>query len=174
MLVHESNTGMGKNILLEVFDKRRRAQLLKKDSERKIKSGRAMVSHDYTPSEELDITFQKAAEEGFKLQGYKVDGNGMGTPREVKIYITKLKLKLRKKNRGEEGRSTVQARLRTKIKLSARNRGIAYTQEYEFFIKKSYLTVPQKIEREKILNYGLTQVLHQILDDPKLTDFLTG
>ena len=32
----------------------------------------------------------------------------------------------------------------------------------------------KKIETEKILNYGLTQLLHQLLEDPKLTQFLAG
>ena len=34
--------------------------------------------------------------------------------------------------------------------------------------------VPEKLETEKILNYGLTQLLHQILEDPKLAEFLTS
>ena len=35
-------------------------------------------------------------------------------------------------------------------------------------------TLPSKQDNEKILNYGLTQLLHQIVNDPKLNRFLTG
>jgi len=51
---------------------------------------------------------------------------------------------------------------------------MAYGNEYEFFIKKSYAGLPEKLETEKILNYGLTQLLNQILEDPKLAEFLTS
>ena len=51
---------------------------------------------------------------------------------------------------------------------------MAYGNDYEFFIKNSYPTVPEKNETEKILNYGLTQLLHQVLEDPKLAQFLAG
>ncbi|MEE8205425.1 MAG: hypothetical protein V3T82_00660 [Nitrospinaceae bacterium] len=60
------------------------------------------------------------------------------------------------------------------MKVLAKNRGMTYGNEYEFFIKKSYPGLPEKLETEKILNYGLTQLLHQILEDPKLAQFLTS
>ena len=90
------------------------------------------------------------------------------------IYITKLDLRLRKERMRSGALPKVQARLRSKMKVSAKNRGMAYGNEYEFFIKKSYQGPPEKIETEKILNYGLTQLLHQILEDPKLTQFLNS
>jgi YajG family uncharacterized lipoprotein len=174
ILIHESDMGGGKNLKVSVMDKRRRNTLLKKDSERKIRSGRALVAKDYHPSLQLDTNFQQTATEAFQLQGYATDGKGTGTSRELTIYITKLDLRLRKERMGSGALPQVQARLRSKIKVAAKNRGMAYGNEYEFFIKKSYSGPPEKIETEKILNYGLTQLLHQILEDPRLAQFLTS
>lgn len=174
ILIHESTLGGGKNLKVSVMDKRRRNTLLKKDSERKIRSGRALISMDYHPSLQLDTNFQQTATEAFQLQGYATDGKGTGTSRELTIYITKLDLRLRKERTGSGALPQVQARLRSKIKVAAKNRGMAYGNEYEFFIKKSYSGPPEKIETEKILNYGLTQLLHQILEDPRLAQFLTS
>jgi hypothetical protein len=174
ILIHESALGGGKNLDVSVMDKRRRPTLMKKDSERKIRSGRALVTKDYHPSIKLDTNFQQTVTEAFQLQGFETSGKGTGTARELTIYITKLDLRLRKQKAGSSGLPNVQARLRTKMKVSAKNRGMAYGQEYEFFIKKTYSGTPEKIEKEKILNYGLTQLLHQILEDPKLTQFLTS
>ena len=175
ILIHESNLGGGKNLKVSVVDKRRRNTLMKKDSERKIRSGRALVVKDYHPSLRLDTHFQQTATEAFQLQGYETDGKGTGSARELTIYITKLDLRLRKERTGSGSRlPKVQARLRSKVKVSAKNRGMVYGNEYEFFIKKSYPGPPEKIETEKILNYGLTQLLHQILEDPKLAQFLTS
>lgn len=174
ILIHESTLGGGKNLTVSVVDKRRHLVLMKKDSYRKIRSGRALVSKDYHPSLQLDATFQEIATEAFQLQGYKTDGKGTGTSRELTIYITKMDLRLRKKKAASGSLPKVQARLRSKMKVSAKNRGMSYGNEYEFFIKQSYSGTPEKVETEKILNYGLTQLLHQILDDPKLTQFLTS
>jgi len=174
ILIHESDLGGGKNLKISVMDKRRHNVLMKKDSERKIRSGRALVVKDYHPSLRLDTNFQQTATEAFQLQGYATDGKGTGTARELKIYITKMDLRLRKE-RGKSGEMPkVQARLRSKMKVAAKNRGMAYGNEYEFFIKKSYPGLPEKVETEKILNYGLTQLLYQMLEDPKLTQFLTS
>lgn len=174
ILIHESNLGSGKNLKVSVVDKRRRNVLLRKESDRKIKSGRALVTRDYHPSVQLDFTFQKTAQEAFQMQGYQMDGKGTGSFREVIIYITKLDLRLRRDRKHSGDQSMFQARLRSKMKISARNQGRTYNKEYEFFIKKSYDVIPGKKDNEKILNYGLTQLLHQIMDDPKLTRFLTG
>ncbi len=174
ILVHESDLGGGKNLRVSVVDKRRRNILLKKDSERKIRSGRALVVKDYHPSLRLDNNFQETATEAFQKQGYDTEGKGTGSFRELTIYITKLDLRLRKDKTRTGTLPSIQARLRSKIKVSAKNRGMAYGNEYEFFIKNSYPTIPEKIETEKIINYGLTQLLHQVLEDPKLTQFLTS
>ncbi len=175
ILIHESDLGSGKNIKIFVVDKRRRNILLRKDSDRKIKSGRALVTQDHHASVQLDNTFQKIAEEAFQLQGYHTDGKGTGSPREVTIYITKLELRLRRaRTEGADGQYQIQVRLRSKMKVAAKNRSITFGKEYDFFIKKSYDTLPSKLENEKMLNYGLTQLLHQIVDDPKLNRFLTG
>ncbi len=174
ILIHESSQGVGKNLKVTVIDKRRHNILVKKDSDRKIKSGRALVTQDYHPSEGLDINFQQVAEEAFQMQGYQTDGKGTGSTRELNIYITKLDLKIRKEKSINGELPKVQARLRSKVKISAKNRGITYSHEYEFFIKKSYSAIPEKTDKEKVLNYGLTQLLYQIQQDPKLTQFLTG
>ncbi len=175
ILIHESDLGSGKNIKISVVDKRRRNILLRKDSDRKIKSGRALVTRDHHPSIKLDNHFLQTAEEAFQLQGYHTDGKGSGSVREVTIYITKLELRLRRaKTEGPDGQHQIQARLRSKKKVSAKNQGMTFGKDYEFFIKKSYDTLPSKQDNEKILNYGLTQLLHQIVDDPKLNRFLTG
>jgi hypothetical protein len=147
---------------------------MKKDTERKIRSGRALVSRNYHPAYELDSHIEETATEAFQMQGYDTDGKGTGSVRELTIYITKLDLRLRN-GKSESGKlPTVQARLRTKMKVTATNRGMVYGNEYKFLIKKSYPGVPEKIETEKILNYGLTQLLHQMLEDPKLAQFLTS
>jgi len=174
ILIHESNVGSGKNLKVSVMDKRRHNVLMKKDSERKIRSGRALVSKDYHPSLQLETLFQQTATEAFQIQGFETEGKGTGTPRELTIYITKMDLRLRKERSDSGALPKVQARLRSKMKISAKNRGLIYGNEYEFFIKKSYSGTPEKVETEKILNYGLTQLLHQILEDPKLTEFLTS
>jgi len=174
ILVHESELGGGKNLMVSVVDKRRHNVVMKKESERKIRSGRALVSKDFHPSLKLDSNFQQTATEAFQKLGYDTDGKGTGSIRELTIYITKLDLRMRKERSNSGGLAKVQARLRTKMKVSAKNRGMAYGNEYEFLIKNSYPGVPEKIETEKILNYGLTQLLHQILEDPKLAQFLTS
>lgn len=174
ILVHESDLGGGKNLKVLVVDKRRHNILLKKDTERKINSGRALVVKDYHPSLKLDFNFQETATEAFQKQGYETDGKGTGSARELTIYITKLDLRFRKDKARSGNLPTVQARLRSKLKVTAKNRGMAYGNEYEFFIKNSYTSIPEKIETEKILNYGLTQLLHQIMEDPKLAQFLTS
>ena len=174
ILVHESELGGGKNLSVSVVDKRRHNVVLKKDTARKIKSGRALVVKDYHPSLKLDTNLQQTAMEAFQKLGYETDGKGTGSIREVTIYITKLDLRLRKNKPNSGSLPTIQARLRTKIKVSAKNRGMAYGNEYEFFIKNSYSSIPEKIQTEKILNYGLTQLLHQVLEDPKLAQFLTS
>ena len=174
ILIHESDLGSGKNLRVSVVDKRRHNVVMKKDTDRKIRSGRALVVNDYHPSLKLDTNFQQTATEAFQKQGYETDGKGTGSVRELTIYITKLDLRLRKDKTRSGALPTVQARLRSKIKVSAKNRGMAYGNEYEFFIKNSYPSIPEKIETEKILNYGLTQLLHQVLEDPKLTQFLTS
>jgi hypothetical protein len=174
ILIHESTLGGGKNLKVSVMDKRRRLVLMKKDSERKIRSGRALVTKDFHPSLKLDSNFEQTATEAFQLQGYATDGKGTGSSRELTIYITKLDLRLRKERTGSGNLPKVQARLRSKMKVSAKNRGMSYGEEYEFFIKKSYPGLPEKVDTEKILNYGLTQLLHQILEDPKLSQFLTS
>ncbi len=174
ILIYESTLGGGKNLKVSVTDKRRHNVLMKKDSERKIRSGRALVVKNYHPSLRLDTNFQQTATEAFQLQGYATDGKGTGSTRELTIYITKMDLRLRKQRVGSGALPQVQARLRSKMKVAAKNRGMAYGNEYEFFIKKSYPGLPEKIETEKILNYGLTQLLHQILEDPKLAEFLTS
>jgi len=174
ILVHESDVGGGKNLRVSVVDKRRHNILLKKDTERKIRSGRALVIKDYHPSFKLDTNFQQTATEAFQKQGYETDGKGTGSARELTIYITKLDLRFRKDKARSGNLPKVQARLRSKLKITAKNRGMAYGNEYEFFIKNSYPTVPEKVETEKILNYGLTQLLHQVMEDPKLAQFLTS
>ena len=174
ILIHESELGNGKNLKVSVVDKRRHNILLKKDTERKIRSGRALVIMDYHPSLKLDTNLQQTATEAFQKQGYETDGKGTGSARELTIYITKLDLRLRKDKTRSGNLPLIQARLRTKIKVAAKNRGMAYGNDYEFFIKNSYSTVPEKKETEKILNYGLTQLLHQVLEDPKLAQFLAG
>ena len=174
ILIHESNQGSGKNLKLTVVDKRRHNLLVKKDSERKIKSGRALIAKDFHPAVQVDANFQQVAEEAFQMQGYQMDGKGTGSTRELNIYITKLDLKFHKEKSKNGEMPQIQARLRSKLKVSAKNRGITYGSEYEFFIKKSYPVVPEKTGKEKILNYGLTQLLYQILDDPKLANFLIG
>ena len=174
VLVHESNQGGGKNLKVSVVDKRRSNALMKKDSDRKIRSGRALVSKDYHPSLQLDANFQNTATDAFQLQGYETDGKGTGSVRELTIYITKLDLRLRKQKGKSGDLPQIQARLRSKMKVSAKNRGMTYGGEYEFFIKKSYPSLPEKQENEKILNYGLTQLLHQIMVDPKLAQFLNS
>jgi len=174
ILIHESNLGGGKNLKVSVADKRRHNVLMKKDTDRKIRSGRALVVKNYHPSLRLDTHFEQTATEAFQMQGYETNGKGTGTARELTIYITKLDLRLRKERTSAGTLPKVQARLRSKVKVSAKNRGMVYGNEYEFFIKKSYQGPPEKIETEKILNYGLTQLLHQILEDPKLAQFLTS
>ena len=175
ILIHESDLGSGKNLNLSVVDKRRKIVLMRKDSDRKIKSGRALVTQDHHASVKLDNTFQQIAEDAFQLQGYQTDGKGVGSAREVTIYITKLELRVRRaKTEGAGGQYQIQARLRSRMKVAAKNQSLTFGKEYEFFIKKSYDTLPSKLESEKILNYGLTQLLHQIVDDPKLNRFLTG
>ena len=174
ILIHESELGSGKNLRVSVVDKRRHNVLLKKDTERKIRSGRALVVKNYHPSLKLDTNFQQIATDAFRMQGYDTEGKGLGSPRELTIYITKLDLRLRKNTAQTGNLPTIQARLRSKIKVSAKNRGMAYGNEYEFFIKNIYPSIPEKTETEKILNYGLTQLLHQVLVDPKLAQFLTS
>ena len=174
ILIHESTLGGGKNLKVSVADKRRRNVLMKKDTDRKIRSGRALVVKNYHPSLRLDTHFEQTATEAFQMQGYETNGKGTGNTRELTIYITKLDLRLRKERTSAGTLPKVQARLRSKVKVSAKNRGMVYGNEYEFFIKKSYQGPPEKIETEKILNYGLTQLLHQILEDPKLAQFLTS
>jgi len=145
ILIHESDLGSGKNLKISVVDKRRRNILLRKDSDRKIKSGRALVTRDHHPSVKLDNHFQETAEEAFQLQGYQTDGKGTGSVREVTIYITKLELRLRRaKTEGPDGLHQIQARLRSKMKVAAKYQGITFSNEYEFFIKKSYDTLPSK------------------------------
>lgn len=174
ILIHESTLGSGKNLMVAVVDKRRHNVLMKKDSDRKILSGRALVLKDYHPALKLDSLFEQTATEAFQLQGYQTDGKGTGSAREVTLYITKLDLRLRRERSDSGTQPTVQARLRSKIKVSAKNRGMAFGNEYEFFIKKSYPGIPEKMETEKILNYGLTQLLHQVMEDPNLAQFLTS
>ncbi len=174
ILIHESNLGSGKNLEVSVVDKRRRDSIIKKDSERKIRSGRALALKDYHPSHRLDIHFEQTATEAFQMQGYETNGEGIGTPRKVTIYITKLDLRLHRERTPSATLPKIQARVRTKVKLTAKKRGRVYGNDYEFFIKKSYPGLPEKLETEKILNYGLTQLLHQILEDPKLAQFLTS
>ena len=175
ILIHESDLGSGKNLQISVVDKRRRNILLRKDSDRKIKSGRALVTQDHHPSVKLDNHFQQTVEEAFQLQGYQTDGKGIGSVRKVTIYITKLELRLRRtKAEGPDGQRQIQVRFRSKMKVAAKNQGMTFGKDYEFFIKKSYDTLPSKQDNEKILNYGLTQLLHQIVNDPKLNRFLTG
>lgn len=174
ILIHDSEKGAGKNVRLSVVDKRRNNILLKKDSSRKIKSGRALVNKDYHPSLKLDTELLTTATEAFQMQGYRTDGKGTGTFRDVTIYLTKLDLKLRRQKMTSGDLPQFQARLRAVMKVSATNRGMSYGQEYEFFIKKSYPTPPGKLDQEKMLNYGLTQVLYQIQQDPKLNQFLIG
>ena len=174
ILIHESDLGNGKNLRVSVVDKRRHNVVMKKDTERKIRSGRALVVKDYHPSLKLDTNFEQTATEAFQKQGYETDGKGIGSTRELTIYITKLDLRIRRDKTRSGALPTIQARLRSKIKVSAKNRGMAYGNDYEFFIKNSYPSVPEKNETEKILNYGLTQLLHQVLEDPKLTQFLTS
>ena len=174
ILVHESDLGSGKNLKVSVVDKRRHNVLLKKDTARKISSGRALVVKDYHPSFKLDTNFQQTATEAFQKLGYETDGKGTGSTRELTIYITKLDLRFRKDKTRSGNLPKVQARLRSKLKVTAKNRGMAYGNDYEFFIKNSYPSVPEKVETEKILNYGLTQLLHQIMEDPKLAQFLTS
>ena len=86
ILIHESTLGGGKNLMVSVVDKRRRPTLLKRDSSRKIRSGRALVTKDFHPSLKLDTNFQQTAAEAFQLQGYETNGNGTGTARELTIY----------------------------------------------------------------------------------------
>lgn len=174
ILIHESSLGSGKNIQISVEDKRRRGALLRKDSDRKIKSGRALVSLNYYPSERLDANFNQTATEAFQMQGYQTDGKGTGSLREVTIFITKLDLRIRRNKAELADQNPFQARLRSKIKISAKNRDRTYNKEYEFAIKKSYVDIPGKKDSEKILNYGLTQLLYQVTNDPKLNRFLTG
>lgn len=174
ILIHESELGGGKNLKVVVMDKRRHNIVMKKDSERKVKSGRALVSKNYHPAYKLDAHIQDTATEAFKMQGYDTEGKGTGSVRELKIYITKLDLRLRKVKSVPGTLPKVQARLRTKMKIAATNRGMVYGNEYKFLIKKAYTGVPEKIDTERILNYGLTQLLHQMMDDPKLAQFLTG
>ena len=81
ILIHESNLGDGKNLEVSVVDKRRRNTLMKRDSERKIRSGRALVLKDYHPSLRLDTHFQQTATEAFQMQGYETNGKGAGSPR---------------------------------------------------------------------------------------------
>jgi hypothetical protein len=174
ILIHESDLGGGKNLKVSVVDKRRHNIVMKKDNERKILSGRALVSKNYHPAYKLDSHIQETATEAFQKQGYDTDGKGTGSVRELTIYITKLDLRLRKGKPDSGTLPTVQARLRTKMKVAAKNRGMAYGNEYNFLIKKSYPGVPEKIDTERILNYGLTQLLHQMMEDPKLAEFLTS
>jgi hypothetical protein len=174
ILIHESSIGNGKNLKVSVMDKRRKNTLIKRDSDRKIKSGRALVSKDFHPSMQLDSNFQQTAIEAFQMQGYETDGKGTGSTRELTIYITKLDLRLRKEKNDSGELPKIQARLRSQIKVAAKNRGMTYGGEYEFFIKKSYAALPEKLEKEKIFNYGLTQLLHQVMEDPKLAQFLTS
>ena len=174
ILVHESDKGGGKNIKLSVVDKRRHNILLKKDSDRKIKSGRALVTKNYHPSKKLETELLNTATEAFQMQGYTTDGKGTGTYREITIFLTKLDLKLRRQNLSESDTQQFQARLRSQVKIAAVNRGMRYGQEYEFFIKKTYPTPPGKPDQEKMLNYGLTQLLYQIQQDKELTKFLTN
>ncbi len=175
ILIHESDLGSGKNLQISVVDKRRRNILLRKDSDRKIKSGRALVTQDHHSSVKLDNHFQQTVEEAFQLQGYQTDGKGIGSVREVTIYITKLEIRIRRaKTEGSDGQHQIQARLRSKMKVTAKNQSMTYGKDYEFFIKKSYDSLPSRQDNEKMLNYGLTQLLHQIVDDPKLNRFLTG
>lgn len=175
ILIHESNEGAGKNLVLNVVDKRRHNILLQKDSDRKIKSGRALVTKDFHPSKQLNAEIMNVATEAFQMQGYNTEGKGTGTSRELTIYITKLDLKLRRqKALDDEQEPRFQARLRSKVKITAVNRGKSFGQEYEFFIKKNYSTPPEKLAQEKMLNYGLTQLLYQIQQDKKLNQFLTS
>ena len=174
ILIHESDVGAGKNLKISVVDSRRKNILIRKDTDRKIKTGRALVSKDYHPSLALDTNFKNTALEAFQMQGYETQGKGVGSERELTIYITKLDLRIRKHRNKESGESQVQARLRSKMKIQASNQGRSLRKEYEFFIKKDYPMAPAKIENEKILNYGLTQLLYQIVEDPRLNDFLTG
>jgi hypothetical protein len=174
ILIHESELGVGKNLKVSVVDKRRHNIIMKKDNERKIRSGRALISKNYHPAYELDSHIQETATEAFQKQGYDTEGKGTGSVRELTIYITKLDLRLRKVKPETGNLPAVQARLRTKMKVVANNRGMAYVNDYKFLIKKSYPGVPEKLETEKMLNYGLTQLLHQMMEDPKLTQFLTG
>ena len=120
ILIHESELGNGKNLKVSVVDKRRHNFLLRKDSERKIRSGRALVVMDYHPSLKLDTNLQQTATEAFQKQGYKTDGNGTGSARELTIYITKLDLRLRKDKTRSGNLPLIQARLRTKIKVAAK------------------------------------------------------
>ena len=80
ILIHESNLGGGKNLQVSVVDKRRHNMLMKKDSDRKIKSGRALVVKDYHPSLSLDSNFQETATEAFQLQGYQRMAKAPGAP----------------------------------------------------------------------------------------------
>ena len=121
ILIHESNLGSGKNLEISVVDKRRRNALVRKDSERKIQSGRALITKDYHPSLKLDTNFQQTATEAFQLQGYETNRKGTGNPREITIYLTKLDLRLRKEKIKSGGMPKVQARLRSKIKVTAKN-----------------------------------------------------
>ena len=79
ILIHESSLGDGKNLKVSVVDKRRHNVVMKKESERKIRSGRALVTKDYHPSLQLDANLQQTATEAFQKQGYETDGKGTGS-----------------------------------------------------------------------------------------------
>ena len=106
--------------------------------------------------------------DGLKQLGFR-PARGVKLARSLVVNIDRLKIKY--VNFIVEGKA--HTRLKTTIKVFARNGKKKYKNTYRFTLGKSRSTLFGKIEYEQFVNKGLSLALKRIFEDKKLWFFLS-
>lgn len=162
------NLGKGNKVNLKVVDRRSQFALFDKDKAHMLGFGGSMNKDTIVPKSGISGPIAAEVSAGLQQLGFRPT-RGVKLARSLVVNVNQLKIKYQ--NYVVEGKA--HTRLKTTIKVFARNGKKKYINTYRFTLGKSRSPLFGKIEYEQFVNKGLSLALKRIFEDKKLWFFLS-
>lgn len=162
------NLGKGNKVSLKVVDGRSKFALFDQDGAAMLGFGGSMNKDTIVPKSGISDPIAAEVSAGLQQLGFR-PARGVKLARSLVVNVVQLKIKYQ--SFVVEGKA--HTRLKTTIKVFARNGRKKYKNTYRFTMGKSGTTLIGTFKNEQFVNKGLSLALKRIFEDKKLWFFLS-
>jgi len=162
------NLGKGNKVNLKVVDGRPQFAVFNRKTAPKLGFGGSLNTVTIVPDSNISDPIYSEVHDGLRQLGFR-PARGVKLERSLVINVVQLKMNYR--HHVSEAR--VHARLKTAIRIIAKNGKKKYKNIYKSNMEKSSRILVGKFKNEQFVNNGLSLALQKMFEDKKLWFFLS-